>query len=163
MKKISAFLFVLPLASIADETRVSDWLQKNEQIVKEYLLGLPNNMIGKRIAGVPLSDGRIELDKAVYLENKSNIGNGHYIYRFRTTYSGADYESYYMWAGPGSMAIEFPPCDGEWLVPGGYSVLSGDAYTYSRVRPTGQVVVTHCRLSDGKPIAPAGELGSDGS
>lgn len=142
MKSIIAILIVLPITVSAGEMWLGEWLEKNEPIVKKYLQSLPDSEIGKTIKGVTLTDRKEELKNSVYLENKSNSKNGHYIYKFETVYAGVTYDNYYMWSNPGSKQIEFPTCNGEWLVPGGKAVLSGDNYTYKSVQPTGQLVVT---------------------
>ena len=162
MNKTVAIFISFTLTANAGEMSLGEWLQKNEPIVKNYLLELPESKIGKRIKGVTLSDGKVELEKAVYLENKNSIKNGHYIYKFITTYAGVAYENHYMWSNPGSKPIEFPSCSGEWLVPGGYSALSGDVYTYSSVQPTGELVVTRCKLSANKAPQPTPKSGAAG-
>jgi len=147
MKTIIAIFAILPFTVSAGEIWLGEWLQENEPIVKKYLLNLPESKLGKTIEGVSLTHGKSELEKAVYIENKSDKENGHYIYKFKTIYVDATYENYYMWSSPSFKPIQFPSCNGEWLVPGGFSVLSGDNYTYSSVQPTGQLVVTHCKLA----------------
>jgi hypothetical protein len=67
-----------------------------------------------------------------------------------------------MWSNPGSKQIEFPPCNGEWLIPGGHAVSSGDNYTYSSVQPTGQLVVTGCKLMANKAPQPTPKNGAAG-
>ena len=135
---IITFLICFPSVSYCGEM-LGGWLRNNEPIVKNYLLSLPTSKIGRKIKGVTLTDGKLELNEALYLENKSNKNKGHYIYKFKTVYSGITYENYYLWSN--SKPIEFPTCKDEWLVPGGFSVLSGDNYTYKSVQPTGQLVI----------------------
>ena len=160
MKSIIALLIVIPVVASAGEMWLDEWLEKNEPIVKKYLLSLRNSDIGKTIKGVTLADGKEELKNAVYLGNESNSEKGYYIFKFKTVYAGVTYENYYMWSNPSSNQIEFPVCNGEWLVPGGQAVLSGDNYTYSSVQPTGQLVVTHCKVTANKAPQPTPKSGA---
>jgi hypothetical protein len=162
MKIIIVIFIALPITASAGEMWLGEWLQKNEPIVKEYLQNLPDSKIGETIKGVTLTDGKEVLKNATYLENRSNSKTGIYIYKFKTKYADIDYENYYMWSNPGSKKIDFPPCKGEWLVPGGKAALSGDNYTYKSVQPTGQLVVTHCRLSANNTPQPTPKSGAAG-
>jgi len=132
---------------------LGEWLRKNNHIVKNYLLNLKASEINTKIAGVRLSSGKVELNNAIYLENKNNKAKGHYIYIFKTILAGVEYENHYIWANKKSTPIEFPACKGSWLYPGGKAVLSGDDYTYKSIQPTEQLVVTHCKVAANKSLA----------
>ena len=149
MKAILSILFIILAASsaLAGEMTLGKWLEINEPIVKRYLASLDSKKVGKKLKGVKLSDGKMELKGHIYLGDSSDPIRGAHIHKFRYLYGGVKYESYYIWIDKGSPNHEIPHCPGKWLEPGGLAVLSGDVYPHSKILADGGLVVTHCVLS----------------
>ena len=138
-------------SALAGEMTLGKWLEINEPVVKRYLTSLTLEQVGRKLKGVKLSDGKMELKGHIYLGNSSDPKKGVHIYKFRYLYRGAKYESYYIWIDKGFPNHEIPHCSGTWLEPGGISVLSGDVYPHSKILADGGLVVTHCVLSNKGP------------
>jgi hypothetical protein len=129
---------------------LGEWLAANEPRVEHYLLKLSNKELNQPLAGIALSDGTKELKGYVFLGNFSDPARGLHDYMFHAVYSGVKYETHYMWLDKNVPKLYLPPylkCTGEFIEPGGVTVLSGDQYTYAYLHPGGELVVTMCKLN----------------
>jgi hypothetical protein len=149
--KFALFLLLLvPCHAISAEDTLGEWLSANQPRVRTYLNGLTKQQVGAKLTGVDLSDGSTQLNNSFrYLANLSDLSRGLHAYKFSYEYEGASYEVHYLWLDRGVKELslsKFPECNGKWIEPGGFAVLSGDQYTYSSLFPSEDIVVTTCLL-----------------
>jgi hypothetical protein len=134
---------IVPGLAVA-ESQLDIWLSKNEPRVMTYLQSLDATKVGNKLPGAELTDGNVELEGYVYTGHVRQAPKGAHIYLFR--YDGADVA--YIWVDAGGDPLPLPPCNADdprtELAGWGGSLLSGDVYTGSGVRPGGRLIITHC-------------------
>ncbi len=159
MRTIVAALCCSATLAVAAEMTLGRWLELNEPRVRTYLQSLKPSQIGKRVAGTKLTDGKQELNGYRYIADLSDSGHGLRMYKFHYEYRGNTFEAHYIWVSKGFPEHDLnaaPSCVGEWIVPGGWAVLSGDQYTYQAVLSGEHIVVTTCQLPSPNPAFESG-------
>ncbi len=101
-----------------------------------YLATLKDSDVGKKVKGVKLSDGTVELKGAEYLGSKHLTAKKQHIYLFRDE----DGVRAYVWVDTGGKPLKVPPDKSGSPGEGAY-ILSGDIYTYPIVEPGDGLVI----------------------
>jgi hypothetical protein len=132
---ISAPLFA---AQKVPETLGEQLALDNPRVIK-YLKGLTSSDIGKKLKGIKLSDGSIDLRNHIFLETINSAKNNFTVYVFRNKAKRVAYA----WVESNGRPLPIPACPSNYEDEGQY-VLSGDIYTWKEVQPGDGVVIIEC-------------------
>jgi len=140
MKALFALALLLSISTtFANKERtLGDQLAIDNPKVISYLEKLADADIGKKVKGVRLSDGSVELKGCVFLGSYVNAAKKQHFYTFRSE----GHEASYIWIDKGGSPLNVPPdpndSSGE-----NASLLSGDIFTAPRVDPGDGVIILY--------------------
>jgi len=121
---------------------LGDWLQRNEPIVRSYLLRLGPKDIGRPLPGARLTDGTRLFAGDVFLGVIGGIPEKAHGFLFQRD----DAKFACLWADAGGPALRLPRCaDPSDLE---HEVISRDVYTYGELHPGGSIVIVWCPPDD---------------
>jgi hypothetical protein len=125
--------------SIANAETLEEFLNRNNEIVIQYLDSLSNDQIGSILSGVALTDSTNPFKGYVFIGKNRSLQEGLSIYLLRSPEGSLDG---YLWLTHGA-SFPLPTCE-EAIVGKGAYVLSGDVYTWKNLQPGHGVVRTIC-------------------
>jgi hypothetical protein len=139
MKAFFALALLLSIsASSAEERTLGEQLAIDNPKVVAYLEKLTDSDVGKKVKGVRLSDGSIELKGCVFLGSHVNTAKKQHIYTFRSD----GHEVSYIWIDKGGSSLAVPPDPNDESGENA-SILSGDVFTSPRVEPGDGVIILY--------------------
>jgi len=121
---------------------LGDWLERNEPIVRDYLLGLGSKDIGRPLPGARLTDGTRLFAGDVFLGAIDGIAEKAHGFLFQRD----DAKFACLWTDADGPALRLPRCaDPSDLE---HEVISRDVYTYGEIHPGGSIVIVWCPPDD---------------
>lgn len=118
------------------------WLERNEPIVRDYLLALRSNDIGRPLQGAKLTDGTRLFAGDVFLGVIDGIPKGVQGFLFQRD----DAKFACIWADTGAPTLRLPRCADPTALE--HEVISRDVYTYGDLQPGGNIVIVWCPPDD---------------
>jgi hypothetical protein len=118
---------------------IEAFLKCNNPRVIEFLTALSSKDIGKKLKGVRLTDGTVELRSFTFLGEAKGIAKGVHLYIFKYK----KHREAYIWTDEKGDELPLPRCPESVSSESAY-VLSGDVYTWKALQPGHGIVHSMC-------------------
>jgi hypothetical protein len=118
------------------------WLERNEPIVREYLLGLGLEDIGQPSQGAKLTDGTRLFAGNVFLGMIGVLPEGVHGFLFQRD----DAKFACVWTDSGGSTLRLPTCADPAALE--HEMISHDVYTFGDIQPGGSIVIVWCPPDD---------------
>lgn len=129
-------------SAVDGDVWLGDWLERNEPIVRNYLLGLGSKDIGRPLPGARLTDGTRLFAGDVFLGAIDGIPAKAHGFLFQRD----DAKFACLWADADGPALRLPRCADPNVLE--HEVISRDVYTYGEIHPGGRIVIVWCPSDD---------------